>query len=149
MLLYVLFHILEPTLVGTIHHGDSFSVRQGANFTQDLEILSAETERVLKIYSTFRFSTCRSPGDPAKLNRYGGYSESLACAYAIFLIFGILQSEFVNISVVRDSCHIRRLICSDEDDKSRLTTKVSFGNKLHTNPNYRGENISIPKLVIQ
>jgi hypothetical protein len=31
-------------------------------------------------WQTFKFSTCLSPGEPAKPSKYGGYSESRAWA---------------------------------------------------------------------
>ena len=69
---------------------------------------------------TLRFSTCLSLGDPEKFSRYGGYSESGACEKIMGCSFGILHSGLVRKRVVIASCQIRRLVCGEEEEISRL-----------------------------
>jgi hypothetical protein len=75
---------------------------------------------------TFKFSTCLSPGDPRKSNKYGGNSESRACANSILCPSGIAHSGVVSNSVVMDSCHIRRFMWREEEEMSNLTDDVSY-----------------------
>jgi hypothetical protein len=75
---------------------------------------------------TFKFSTCLSPGDPRKSNKYGGNSESRACANIIRCPFGIAHSGVVSSNVVIDSCHMRRFVWMEEAEMSNLTKEVSL-----------------------
>ena len=93
---------------------------------------------------TFKFSTCLSPGVPRKSNKYGGNSESRACANSILCPAGIAHSGLANNNVVTDSCHMRRFVWREEEVMSNLTENVSFLLIIIVCPHYRGENTSMP-----
>ena len=54
-----------------------------------------------------------------------------------------MHSGLVSSSVVIDSCHIRRFVCTDGKDKSRLNSRSKGAVRKKENTN-AGENMSIP-----
>jgi hypothetical protein len=115
-------HGEEPLLVRPGSQSHSPVVLFHSNLAEDLESAHQplRSHKKQEERRTLMFSMCLSAGVPLKSSRYGGYSESGACAKSIFCSRGMWQFVEVRKSVVSDSCHVRRRVCRDAGDMSSL-----------------------------
>lgn len=114
------FKLAELRSLRTCVKGGGGHIRWPANLAQNLR-QSARVKSALSNSRTFRFSTCRSAGEPWNLCRYGGHGCSRCSTNSIGCDAGILQSGLVSRRTETVSCHILRRTCGVEEERSTLT----------------------------